>query len=128
MTRLLIHQPDNILKVIENFNMDKSYLSIVIRSLEIGTNQFRQQDFGEKIMGHGFPCINVIGALMYLIDCTRSCICSKLASSTQRCSYQTLLNKSGTYPQIYEYHRRSWTISKKKTQLLMWLDTLTLDI
>jgi hypothetical protein len=48
--------------------MDKSYLSIVIQSLEIGTNHIRQRDFGQKkyrawISMH--QCY--IGALIYLI-------------------------------------------------------------
>jgi hypothetical protein len=45
-TRILVHQSAYIQKVLEKFNMDKSYPSktpMVVRSLEFKTDQFRPQ-------------------------------------------------------------------------------------
>ena len=53
--------------------MDKSYLSktpMVVRSLELKTDQFRPQDEGEEILGSHYPYLSAIGALMYLANCT----------------------------------------------------------
>ena len=54
--------------------MDKSYpnkTSMVVRSLEIGKDPFRPWDIGEKMLGPEIPYLSVIGALMYLANCTR---------------------------------------------------------
>jgi hypothetical protein len=72
--RILVHQSAYIHKVLEKFNMDKSYPSktpMVGRSLELKTDQFRPQDEGEEILGPHYPYLSAIGALMYLVNCTR---------------------------------------------------------
>ena len=54
--------------------MDKSYPNktpMVVRSLEIGKDPFRPRDIGEKMLGPEIPDLSVIGALMYLANCTR---------------------------------------------------------
>ena len=54
--------------------MDKSYPSItpmVVRSLEMETDPFRPRNIGEKMLGPEIPYLSVIGALMYLVNCTR---------------------------------------------------------
>ena len=53
-TGILVHQSAYNQKVLEKFNMDKSYpskTSMVVRSLEMKTDKFRPQDDGEEILG-----------------------------------------------------------------------------
>jgi hypothetical protein len=71
---ILICQPAYIQKVLENFNMDKSYPSktpMVVRSLDREKDPFRPRDDNEDILGPEFPYLSAIGALMYLANCTR---------------------------------------------------------
>ena len=71
---ILVHQSAYIQKILEKFNMDKSYPNktpMVVRSLEIGKDSFRPRDIGEKVLGPEIPYLSVIGALMYLANCTR---------------------------------------------------------
>ena len=54
--------------------MDKSYLSktpMVVRSLDMEKDPFRPRDDDEEILGPEVPYLSVIGALMYLANCTR---------------------------------------------------------
>ena len=72
-TRILVHQSIYIQKILEKFNMDKSYpskTSMVVQSLKLKTDQFRPQDEGEEILGSHYPYLSAIGALMYLANCT----------------------------------------------------------
>ena len=72
-TGILVHQSAYIQKVLEKFNMDKSYPSKtpkVVRSLELKTDQFRPRDEGEEITGPHYPYLSAIGALMHLANCT----------------------------------------------------------
>ena len=51
--------------------MDKSYptkTSMVIR--DMNKDPFRPRDDDEEILGHEFPYLSIIGALMYLANCT----------------------------------------------------------
>ena len=71
---ILVHQSAYIQKILEKFNMDKSYPNktpMVVRSLEIGKDPFRPRDIGEKMLGPEIPYLSVIGALMYLANYTR---------------------------------------------------------
>jgi len=71
---ILVHQSAYIQKILEKFNMDKSYpnkTSMVVRSLELGKDPFRPWDVGEKMLGLEIPYLSVIGALIYLANCTR---------------------------------------------------------
>ena len=73
-SRILVHQSAYIQKILEKFNIDKSYhnkTSMVVRSLEIEKDPFRSWDIGEKILGPQVPYLNIIVALMYLANCTR---------------------------------------------------------
>jgi hypothetical protein len=73
-TGIFVHQSAYIQKVLEKFNMDKSYPNktpMIIRSLEIETNQFRPRDEGEDILGAQVSYLSAIGALMYLANYTR---------------------------------------------------------
>ena len=54
--------------------MDKSYpnkILMVVRSLEIWKDPFRPRDIGEKMLEPEIPYLSVIGAVMYLVNCTR---------------------------------------------------------
>jgi hypothetical protein len=54
--------------------MDKSYPNktpMIVRSLEMETDQFRPRDEGDDILGPQVLYLSAIGALMYLANCTR---------------------------------------------------------
>ena len=71
---ILVYQPAYIQKVLEKFNMDKSYPTktpMVVRSLDMNKDPFRPRDNDEEILGPEFPYLSAIGALMYLANCTR---------------------------------------------------------
>ena len=71
---ILVHQTAYIQKILEKFNMDKSYPSktpMVVRSLDVEKDQFRPRDDGEEILGSEVPYLSAVGALMYLANCTR---------------------------------------------------------
>ena len=44
---------------------------MVVRSLEMETNQFRPHDVGQEILGPHYPYLSAIGVLMYLANCTK---------------------------------------------------------
>jgi hypothetical protein len=44
---------------------------MIVRSLEMETDQFRPRDEGEDILGPQVSYLSAIGALMYLANCTR---------------------------------------------------------
>jgi hypothetical protein len=55
--RILLHQSAYIQKILEKFNMDKSYrnkIPMVVRSLEIEKDPFRPRDIGENMLGSRF--------------------------------------------------------------------------
>ena len=71
---ILVHQSSYIQKILEKFNMDKSYPNktpMVVRSLEIGKDPFRPRDIGEKMLGPEISYLSVIGALIYLANYTK---------------------------------------------------------
>jgi hypothetical protein len=71
---ILVHQSAYIQNILEKFNMDKAYPSktpMVVRSLDRDKDPFRPKDDDEEILGLEFPYLTVIGALMYLANCTR---------------------------------------------------------
>ena len=73
-TGILIHQSAYIQKILEKFNMDKSYPSktpMVVRSLDMNKDQFRPRDENEELLGPEVPYPSAIGALMYIANCTR---------------------------------------------------------
>ena len=73
-TEILIHQSAYIQKILEKFNMDKSYPSktpMVVRSLDMNKDQFRPRDENEELLGPEVPYLSAIGALMYIANCTR---------------------------------------------------------
>ncbi|WVZ79985.1 hypothetical protein U9M48_027505 [Paspalum notatum var. saurae] len=71
---ILVHQSAYVQKILEKFNMDKSYPSkipMVVRSLNMEKDPFRSKDDGEEILGPEFPYLSAIGAHMYLANYTR---------------------------------------------------------
>jgi hypothetical protein len=44
---------------------------MVVRSLDVKKYNFRPREDDEEILGHEVPYLNTIGALMYLVNCTR---------------------------------------------------------
>ena len=45
---------------------------MVVRSLEVNKNPFRLKEENEELFGPKVPYLSAIGALMYLVNCTRS--------------------------------------------------------
>jgi hypothetical protein len=71
---IMVHQAAYIQKILEKFNMDKSYPSktpMVVRSLDVEKDPFRPRDDGEELLGPEVPYLSAIGALMFLANCTR---------------------------------------------------------
>ncbi|KAI3740406.1 hypothetical protein L2E82_30835 [Cichorium intybus] len=71
---ILVHQSNYIEKVLKRFNMDKAKslsTPMVVRSLNIDKDPFRQCEENEEVLGPEVPYLNAIGALMYLTNCTR---------------------------------------------------------
>ena len=55
-SRILVHQSAYIQKILEKFNIDKSYHNktpMVVRSLEIEKYPFKPWDIGEKLLDQG---------------------------------------------------------------------------
>jgi hypothetical protein len=70
---ILVRQSAYTQKILEKFNMDKSYPSktpMVVRSLEVEKDPFRPMEDGKEILGSEFPYLSAIGALMYLANST----------------------------------------------------------
>ena len=73
-TKVLVHQPTYTKKILKRFYMDKAHpLSspMIVRSLDVKNDPFRPCENGEKLLGPEVPYLNVIGAFMYLANCTR---------------------------------------------------------
>ena len=71
---VLVHQSTYIKKILKRFNMDKAHpLSspMVVRSLDVKKDPFHPCKKGEELLGPEVPYLSVIGALMYLANCTR---------------------------------------------------------
>ena len=69
---ILVHQSVYIQKILEKFNMDKSYPAkapMVVRSIDLEKDVFRPRE--EEILGSEFLYLSLIGALMYLANSTR---------------------------------------------------------
>jgi len=71
---IFIYQAAYVQKILEKFNMDKSYPTktpMVVRSLDIEKDPFRPREEEEEILGPHVPYLSAIGALMYLANSTR---------------------------------------------------------
>ena len=72
-TGVLVHQSTYIEKILKCFQMDKTHpLSspMVIRSLDVKKDQFRPCKKGDELLCSEVSYLSVIGALMYLPNCT----------------------------------------------------------
>ena len=72
---VLVHQSTYIKKVLKRFYIDKAHsLSspMIVRSLDVKNNSFRPCEKNEELLGSKVPYLSVIGALMYLVNCTHS--------------------------------------------------------
>ena len=61
-------------KVLNQFCMDKSFplsTPIMAYSLDIKKDRFSLKEDNEELLGPGVPYLSVIGALIYLANCTR---------------------------------------------------------
>ena len=60
--------------MLKQFYMDKSHSvnsPMVVRSLEVNKDPFHLKEENEELFGPKVPYLSVIGALMYLANCTR---------------------------------------------------------
>ena len=72
--RVLVHQSTYIKKILKYFYMDKAHpLSspMIVRSLDVKNDTFHHCEKGEELLCLEVPYFSVIGALMYLANCTR---------------------------------------------------------
>ena len=72
--RILVHQSTYTMKILKRFYMDKAHpLSspMVVRLLDVKKDPFRPCEKVEELLGPEVPYLSVIGALMYLANCTR---------------------------------------------------------
>ncbi|KAK4847160.1 hypothetical protein QYF36_026373 [Acer negundo] len=72
---ILVHQSaytENIFKRLHIDNAHPLSTPMVVRTLDPKKDPFRPKENGEKILGPEVPYLNVIGALLYLAQCTRS--------------------------------------------------------
>jgi hypothetical protein len=70
-TGTLIYQLAYVQKVLEKFNIDKTYPSktlMVVRDLEKDTDLFQPRQDGEEVLGSKYPYLNAIVAIMYLTN------------------------------------------------------------
>jgi hypothetical protein len=68
-SRILVHQSSYIQKILEKFNMDKSYhnkIPMVVCSLEIEKDPSRLRDIGENILGPRFHILVLLEHLCIL--------------------------------------------------------------
>ncbi|KAF3653611.1 putative auxin-induced in root cultures protein 12-like [Capsicum annuum] len=78
---IFIHQTAYTQKVLKRFYMDKAYplsTPIVVRSLDVSKDPLRPLEEGKEILDPKVPYLNAIGALMYLVNATRSDIISSV--------------------------------------------------
>ncbi|KAM2792524.1 hypothetical protein PS2_004168 [Malus domestica] len=71
---ILVHQPAYIEKILKRFGKDKAYplnTPMVVRSLDIKKDPFCPKEDDELVLGPEVSYLNVIGALLYLAQCTR---------------------------------------------------------
>ena len=74
-TGVLVHHSAYTKKILKRFYMDKAHpLSspMIVRSLDMKNDQFHPCENGEELFSPEVPYLSVIGALMYLANCTRS--------------------------------------------------------
>ena len=72
-SEIFIYQAAYVQKVLEKFNMDKSYPTkppMVVRSLDVEKDPFRPREEEEEILGPHVLYLSVVGALIYLANIT----------------------------------------------------------
>jgi hypothetical protein len=73
-TSILIHESTYVQKILEKFNMDKVYSAttpMIVRALEKDKDPFKSRE-EEEVLGQEYLYLNVICALMYLTNNTKS--------------------------------------------------------
>ena len=70
---VLVYQSTYMKKILQFFYLNKARplsSSMVVRSLDMKKDSFRLFEKGEELLGPEVPYLSVIGALMYLANCT----------------------------------------------------------
>ena len=73
-TGVLVHQSACTKKILTHFYMDKAHTlssPMIVRSLDVKNDSFRSCEKGKELLSPEVPYLSVIGALMYLANCTR---------------------------------------------------------
>jgi hypothetical protein len=94
-----LHMAAYVLKVLEKFNMDKSYSArthMVVRALEKDKDPFRPKEEGEEVLGQEYSYLCVIGALMYLANNMRPDIAFTVNCLARRSVAPTMCNCNDT--------------------------------
>jgi hypothetical protein len=89
---------------------------MIVRYLEMKTDQFRPRDEGEDILGPQVPYLSAIGALMYLANCTRPDIAFAVNFLAQHSTAPTKRHWTGIkcILRYFKWHERSWTFLQKR--------------
>ena len=73
-SRVLVHQSAYTKKILKHFYIDKAHLlssPMVVHSLDVKNDLFRNYEKNEELLGLEVPYLSIIDALMYLAKCTR---------------------------------------------------------
>ena len=71
---VLVHQSAYTKKILKRFYMNKAHplsLPMIVHSLDVKNDSFCPCENGEELLGPEVPYLSVIGALMYLANCTQ---------------------------------------------------------
>ncbi|KAM1125408.1 hypothetical protein ACFX2B_040210 [Malus domestica] len=95
---ILFHKSTYIEKILKRFDMDKVYplsTPIVVHSLDIKKDPFYPKEDDELVLGPEVPYLSVIGALLYLAQCTRPDIAFSVNFLARYNSAPTILHWKG---------------------------------
>jgi hypothetical protein len=73
-TGILVHMSAYVQKILEKFNVDKTYPAItpmIVHALENDKDPFKSREEGEEVLGQKYSYLSVIDALVYLPNSTR---------------------------------------------------------
>jgi hypothetical protein len=91
-TSILIHESTYVQKILEKFNMDKVYSAttpMIVRVLEKDKDPFKSRE-EEEVLGQEYLYLNVICALMYLTNNTKSNIAFSINCLTRHSAAPTI--------------------------------------
>jgi hypothetical protein len=119
---ILMHQYVYVQKILEKFNMDKSYPTktpMVVRSLELEKDAFQPWEEGQEILDPKYPYLSLIGALMYLANSTRPDIAFAVNLLARHSAAPTKCHWIGGEHilRYLKWHKGPWVILSEKPKI-----------